>query len=101
MTESRCVVLARRPDGSPREEDFRVETRTVGAPEPGQILCKNLFVSLDAGFRNWMDADSGDNVLPAMPLDEPVMGLTLSRVLESGHPEFEVGDLLMARFAWA
>jgi NADPH-dependent curcumin reductase CurA len=47
-----------------------------------------------------MDEGSGDNVLPAMPLDEPVMGLTLSRVVETRHPDFSAGDLLMARFAW-
>ena len=96
----RSAVLARRPNGLPTEADFRVEERALGATGDGQILCKNLFVSLDAGFRNWMDEGSGDNVLPAMPLGEPVMGLTLSRVLESRHPDYAVHDLLMARFAW-
>ena len=47
-----------------------------------------------------MDADSGDDVLPAMPLGEPVMGLTMSEVLESTHASFNTGDILMARFAW-
>lgn len=84
----------------PVEDNFRVERRRVPDVETGQILCKNLFISLDAGFRNWMDEGSGDNVLPAMPLGEPVMGLTLSRVLESRHPDYAEGDLLMARFAW-
>jgi NADPH-dependent curcumin reductase CurA len=98
--ESRCIVLAARPRGAPREQDFRLERHPVPEPSSGQILCRNLFVSLDAGFRNWMDADSGDNVLPAMPLGAPVMGLTLSRVLQSRHPDYRAGDLLMARFAW-
>lgn len=100
MIENRCIVLAARPRGAPRETDFRLERRALPDPSAGQILCRNLFVSLDAGFRNWMDADSGDNVLPAMPLDEPVMGLTLSRVLESRHPDYRAGDLIMARLAW-
>ncbi|MGE0621537.1 MAG: NADP-dependent oxidoreductase [Pseudomonadales bacterium] len=100
MIDNRCIVLAARPRGVPREADFRLERRTLPAPADGQILCRNLYVSLDAGFRNWMDADSGDDVLPAMPLDAPVMGLTLSRVLESRHPDYRPGDLLMARFAW-
>ncbi len=98
--DNRCVVLAARPQGSPREQDFRVETRTVPKLEADQMLCENLYISLDAGFRNWMDEGSGDNVLPAMPLNEPVMGLTLSRVLESKNAGFKSGDLLMARFAW-
>ena len=100
MIDSRSIVLAARPDGAPRETDFRLERFPVPEPSDGQILCRNLFVSLDAGFRNWMDADSGDDVLPAMSLDAPVMGLTLSQVLQSRHPEYREGDLLMARFAW-
>ncbi|MEM9622500.1 MAG: NADP-dependent oxidoreductase [Pseudomonadota bacterium] len=100
MQENRCVVLASRPQGVPVEDNFRVETRPVPALADGQIGCKNIFISLDAGFRNWMDEGSGDNVLPAMPLNEPVMGLTLSEVKESRHPDYQAGDILMARFAW-
>ena len=100
MQMNRCVVLASRPNGMPVNENFRLEERPIPDVGGGQILCKNLFVSLDAGFRNWMDEGSGDNVLPAMPLNEPVMGLTLSQVLESKHSDYAEGDLLMARFAW-
>lgn len=100
MPDSRCIVLARRPQGAPVEQDFALQTREIPKVGQGQILCKNLYISLDAGFRNWMDEDSGDNVLPAMPLGEPVMGLTLSRVLESKHPDYKKDDYVMARFAW-
>jgi len=94
------VVLARRPQGNPVEADFAV--REAPLPEVGEgfFLTRNTFVSLDAGFRNWMNEDSGDEVLPAMGLDEPVMGLVLAEVMESKHPDYQVGDKLMARFAW-
>lgn len=100
MKNNRCVVLAARPAGAPKPSDFRVEEREVPTLAAGQILCKNHFVSLDAGFRNWMDEGSGDAVLPAMPIGEPVMGLTLSEVLESRNDDYAVGQMLMARFAW-
>ncbi len=96
----RRVVLAARPCGMPRESDFRVETAQRPSVGDGQILCENLYLSLDAGFRKWMDEGSGDNVLPAMPIGAPVMGLALSRIVESRHPQHRVGDLLMARLAW-
>jgi NADPH-dependent curcumin reductase CurA len=96
----RRVVLAARPRGMPVESDFRVEDAPVPAVGAGQLLCENLYLSLDAGFRNWMDEGSGDNVLPAMRIGAPVMGLALSRVVESRHPKHRVGDLLMARLAW-
>ena len=100
MPEKRCIVLARRPMGMPTEQDFRLETRQVPELQDGQFRTRNDLLSLDAGFRNWMDADSGDHVLPAMPLNEPVMGLTLSQVVESRHSDYRVDDWLMARFAW-
>ncbi len=100
MTQNSSVVLARRPQGNPVPEDFRMETAETAPLDAGQFLVRNHFVSLDAGFRNWMDEDSGDNVLPAMAIGAPVMGLTLGRVAESQHPDFSVGEWLMARLAW-
>jgi len=101
MLENTSVVLAQRPQGRPRPEDFRLVTEPLNeTPGPGQLLLKNHFISLDAGFRNWMDEGAGDEVLPAMPLDAPVMGLVLGEVLASEHEDFAVGDWLMARLFW-
>ena len=97
---NRQIVLARRPREYPVYDDFRLVSSALPEVQDGHIATKNLYLSLDAGFRNWMNESSGDNVLPAQPLDEAVMGLTLSRVIESRHPDYAVGDLLMARFAW-
>ena len=96
----RATVLAARPRGIPVPSDFAVVERPLVLPGPGQVLIQNLFVSLDAGFRHWMDEGSSDHILPEMPIGEPVMGLTLGRVVASQHPGFADGDLLMARLAW-
>ena len=101
MSQSnRQVVLASRPSGYPALENFRLEEVPVPDVGPGEFLLENHYVSLDAGFRNWMNEDSGDEVLPAMALDAPVMGLTLGRVAVSHHPDYQVGEWLMAREAW-
>jgi NADPH-dependent curcumin reductase CurA len=94
------VILTRRPDGNPLPDDFALREESLRPIEDGEILLENHFVSLDAGFRNWMDADSGDDVLPAMALGEPVMGLVLGTVRDSRHPDIEPGTRLMARLAW-
>jgi NADPH-dependent curcumin reductase CurA len=94
------VTLAKRPDGKPKASDFEVVESFTRNLEEGEALVKNLYVSLDAGFRKWMDEDSGDEVLPAMPLGEPVMGLILGQVIESKNSEIEVGRYVMARLAW-
>ena len=96
----RRVVLAARPRGLPVESDFRIEPGEHPPTGAGQLLLENELISLDAGFRRWMDAGSGDDVLPAMRIGEPVMSLVLGRVVESRHAAYEPGDLLMARLAW-
>lgn len=94
------VVLASPPDGAATLDNFAVSEVPLGTPRNGEVLIENLYISLDAGFRNWMDEGSGDHILPAMGIGEPVMGLTLGRVVESRHPNFTPGDLLMSRLAW-
>ena len=99
-TINRQILLASRPVGAPREENFRYAESPLRSIEEGEFLIHNLYISLDAGFRNWMNEDSADNVLPAMALNAPVVGLTVGRVIESRHPDFPEGELLMGRFAW-
>ena len=94
------VLLARRPHGAPIAEDFEVRTQPVAPIASGEALVENHYVSLDAGFRNWMDEDAGDDVLPAMAIGAPVMGLTVGRVIDSQHPTLEKGQLVMGRLAW-
>ena len=94
------VLLAKRPQGKPLPSDFAVAEAELSPLKDGEARVKNLYVSMDAGFRNWMDEDSGDEVLPAMPLGAPVMGLVLGEVIESCNAQIVVGTLLMARLAW-
>ncbi len=98
--KNKQVVLAKRPEGNPQYDDFELIDSQLRDIDEGEFLSKNLYISLDAGFRNWMNESAGDDVLPALPLGEAVMSLTLSKVVESRHPDYQEGDMLMARFAW-
>ena len=94
------VLLKQRPQGAPVADDFEAVTTTLIRPQEGEALIKNEYISMDAGFRNWMDEDAGDAVLPAMALGQPVMGLTVGVVAESRHATLKEGDLVMGRLAW-
>lgn len=54
MTRNREVVLKRRPTGIPQESDFEMVDRELRPPGPGQVLVRNLFVSVDPYQRNRM-----------------------------------------------
>jgi len=94
------VVLARRPLGRPVQEDFKVVESDVGPIGDGEALLENQFISLDAGFRNWMDEGAGDDVLPAMEINRPVMGLVAAKVVESKRDDLIPGQIIVGRTAW-
>ena len=94
------VLLARRPRGKPVPEDFEVVRNPIPEPGEGEALMQNLYISLDAGFRNWMDEGAGDDVLPAMQIGAPVMGLTAGRVLKSNRDDLKEGQVLVGRLSW-
>lgn len=97
---NKSVVLKRRPAGQPVPDDFEIVTNEVPVTAPSHVLVENLAISLDAGFRHWMNEGAGDHVLPSMQIGEPVMGLTLGRVIETKHHAFSVGDVIVSRLAW-
>ncbi len=100
MTINRQVLLAGRPVGIPRESDFRVVHTPLREIHDGELIIQNLYLSLDAGFRQWMNEGASDNYLQAMDLDAPVVSITLGRVIESRHPDYAESDIVMGRNAW-
>ena len=68
----KAVVLARRPKGNPVAEDFAVVDFPVRRAQESEVLIRNQYLSMDAGFRKWMNAGSSDEHLPEMPPGGPV-----------------------------
>jgi NADPH-dependent curcumin reductase CurA len=96
--QNRRIVLARRPQGAPVAEDFRLETQPVPDPQEGQLLLRTLYLSLDPYMRGRMsDAPS---YAPPVALDDVMTGQTVSRVEESRHPKFKRGELVLAQPGW-
>ncbi len=61
---ARRIVLASRPVGEPKPEDFRLEETAVPTPGPGEVLLRTRFLSLDPYMRANTDRYAvGDVVL--------------------------------------
>ena len=54
MTQNRRVLLASRPAGWVSEENFRIEDAPLPQPAQGEVLVKNLWLSLDPYMRGRM-----------------------------------------------
>ncbi len=97
MTNQR-VVLARRPVGAPRLEDFRLEEAPVPAPAAGQVLCRTIYLSLDPYMRGRLLEER--SYARRVEVGEVIVGGTVSEVVESRHPDFRPGDLVLGANGW-
>ena len=49
--QNRRIILAARPQGEPRDEDFRLEVKDLPSPGEGQVLLRTIYLSLDPYMR--------------------------------------------------
>ncbi|MDX8379642.1 MAG: NADP-dependent oxidoreductase [Gallionella sp.] len=95
---NRRIVLNSRPVGAPKIDNFRMEESRIPTPAIGQILLRNLYLSLDPYMRGRMsDAPS---YAPPVAVDEVMIGSTISYVEESRHPDYQRGDTVLSYTGW-
>lgn len=98
-TQQKQILLRRRPHGVPVAEDFALGEGPVPTEVgPGQVLLRQVYLSLDPAIRGWM-SDS-KSYLPPIAIGAPVRSGTLSQVVLSSVPEWQPGDLCQALAAW-
>jgi NADPH-dependent curcumin reductase CurA len=92
------VVLASRPVGPVSESNFRVEEAPLPKPADGEVLVRNLWLSLDPYMRGRMsDAKS---YVKGVDIGEVMVGQTVGEVVESRHPKLNVGDTVLTQLGW-
>jgi len=97
-TVNRRIVLARRPQGAPAEEDFRLESSSVPKAGPGQVLLRTRYLSLDPYMRGRMN--EGPSYAAPVEIGQPMAGQTVSVVEASELPAFKAGELVVANVGW-
>ncbi|EGR2554609.1 NADP-dependent oxidoreductase [Vibrio alginolyticus] len=91
---NRRIVLASRPHGAPTQENFRLEEVTKPTPKEGEMLLRTVYLSLDPYMRGRMsDAES---YADPVAIDDVMVGGTVCQVEASNHPDYEVGEWVLA-----
>ena len=99
MPTSRQWLLNGHPRGRGIEDgDFVLAEKEVGAPGDGELLLKTLYLGFDPAQKGWME-NIADYVAP-MAIGDVMRGSGISEVVESRHPGFAVGDLVMGSTGW-
>jgi NADPH-dependent curcumin reductase CurA len=92
------VLLASRPVGWVKEENFRIVNTPIAKPAEGQILVRNHYLSLDPYMRGRMNDTK--SYAAKQELDQVMIGGTVGEVIESKNPKFKVGDIVVGAYGW-
>ena len=95
---NRQITLASRPVGAPTPDNFKLVKTPVPALADGQLLLRNLYLSLDPYMRGRM-SDAPSYAAP-VGIGEVMGAGTVARVEDSRHPDFAKGDLVLAFGGW-
>ena len=95
---SREVRLVARPQGTPVTDDFELAEVEVPAPGEGEVLVRNLFMSVDPYMRGRMN--DVKSYVPPFQLGQPMDGGAVGEVVESRSDSHAVGDLVLHGLGW-
>jgi hypothetical protein len=98
MTTNKQVLLANRPNGWVTESDFRITEQPLADPRDGEVLVRNLFLSLDPYMRGRMNASK--SYAASVELGAVMVGGTVGEVTESRNPKFKAGDIVVGSAGW-
>ena len=98
MPQNKAWTLASHPTGWVREENFKLVESPAPQPKDGEVLVKNLWLSLDPHMRPRLSQKKG--YAKGVEIGEVITAETAGKVIESRHPEFRVGDTVTAPSGW-
>jgi NADPH-dependent curcumin reductase CurA len=96
--ENQRIVLASRPEGWVTPQNFRLEKAPLPRPADGEVLVKNLWLSLDPYMRGRISA--AKSYVKGVDIGEVMVGQTVGEVMESKHPTLKEGDHVLTQLGW-
>jgi len=96
--QNRAIVLKQRPNGEIQDGDLAMEERPVRKPEEGEVVAQVLWLSLDPYMRPRMNDAKG--YMDPIAIDDPIVGESVARIVESRSDKLKVGDLVTCYSGW-
>ena len=95
---NRQVLLAARPDGAPKESDFKLVERPVPEPGANEVLTRTIYLSLDPYMRGRMSA--AKSYAKPVEVGAVMTGGTVGQVVASKYPGLAEGDIVVGLTGW-
>jgi NADPH-dependent curcumin reductase CurA len=95
---NRQIVLKSRPVGAPTPDNFELKETPLPRPGAGEFLGRTIYLSLDPYMRGRMN--DVRSYAPPVQIGQPMVGGTVSEVVDSNHPGFARGDIVANYNGW-
>lgn len=96
---NRRWLVARRPDGLVKAEDFAFAEGPIPALTDGTVLVRSLYFGYDAAQRLWL-TEQGAGYLPPIKLGDPMLSGGIGQIVASNNPAYQVGDIVEGLMSW-
>jgi len=90
--------LKSRPSGIPQAEHFEIVEGALPELRDGQVLVRNLYLSVEPAMRGWVNAAA--NYSEPVAIGAVMRSLAAGRVEQSKHPQYRAGDRVCGWFGW-
>ncbi len=97
-TTSREIRLAARPSGHPKEIDFQLAESPLPELGEGEVLVRNIFMSVDPYMRGRMQ--DRESYIPSFQIGEALQGGAVGQVLASRAASLAEGDCVSSMQGW-
>jgi len=100
MPQNRAWTVASIPTGPLSESNFKLVESPAPSPKDGEVLVKNLWLSLDPYMRGRLS--QAKSYVKGVEIGEVMVGETVGEVLESRHAGFKPGEHVLTgqRMGW-
>lgn len=98
ITRNRQVILAKRPEGIPQADHFRVIETPAPVPGAGEVVIRNEWLSVEPAMRGWVNAVA--NYVEPVAIGEVMRSFAAGRIVASQHVDWPAGTAVTGMFGW-
>lgn len=98
MTSNKQILLASRPSGWVTADNFTITEESLKEPKDGELLVKNIFMSVDPYMRGRMNDTK--SYIPSFKIGEVLEAEVVGEVIASRNEHFAEGDIVDGMLGW-
>lgn len=96
--KNRGIMLVSRPQGMPKEADFKLVETAIPECREGGVLVRTVYLSVDPYMRGRMSGVK--TYIDPFNLNEVIVGGVVGEVVKTRSPELKAGDKVMGTMGW-